>query len=113
MSDRAPHTALLPADAPPWLDALAASIVDRLLRDGEALRHVVEMEEELLTLDDVRRRLGFSKNETVVRLVKSGGLPMFKIGGEWRITRAGYRKAALRQFSPPKRSTNKLSIGQR
>ena len=97
---------------PSWLDALAARIVDGIALSPDALRHMAEMEEELLTLDDVRRRLGFSKDETVLRLVKTGGLPMFKIAGRWRITRRAYRQAALRQFKPPKRSTTKISIGQ-
>ncbi len=49
-------------------EALAAAVAERLAQSPDALRHMAEMEEELLTLDDVRARLGFSKNETVLLL---------------------------------------------
>ena len=107
VNERASHS------APPWIDALAAAVAERLAQSPSTLRCMAAMEEELLTLDDVRARLGFSKNDTVVRLVQAGGLPMFKIGGQWRITRKEYRKAALRQFKPLKRSNIKIPISQR
>jgi len=43
---------------------------------------------ELLTTDDVRRILGIGRTK-LNELIASGELPMWKLGGERRITRAG------------------------
>ena len=93
------------------IDALAAAVVDRLADDPRALRHMVEMEEECLTMKDVCQRLGVAKAETVRAAIESGEiyLPMFKVGGRWRITRRAFRKAAERGFKPPKRAGRKIT----
>ena len=109
MRDDGHHT------TPPWLDDLATRIVSKLMHTPGALRQIADMEEELLTIEDVRKRLGVKDRKTVIALVQSGGLPMFKIGGQWRITRRAYRQAMLRGFKPLKRSktTVKFPIGER
>ena len=60
-------------------------------------------EETLLTMDDIKTRLGIKRDETVLRLIRTGGLPMVKISGKWHITRRAYRRAMHRYFKPPKR----------
>ena len=124
MINQPPHTAptfngtqpgaSLPSSAPSWAGALVACIVEGLVRDPDALRHVVAMEDEMLDVAYVRRALGFAKNESVMRLVKIGGLPMFRIPGSrhWRISRKEFRKAVARQFRPLKRSNKKFPIGE-
>ena len=109
-----PDALPLSPDTPAWLDHAIARIVEGLVRDPDALRHVVAMEDELLDVAYVRACLGFEKNESVMRMVKTGGLPMFKIPGSrhWRISRKEFRKAVARQFQPLKRSNKKFPIGE-
>ena len=104
VNERASHT------APPWIDALAAAVAERLAQSPSALRHITEMEEELLTLDQVKQRLGVRRDETVRRLIQTGGLPMFKMPGSksWVITRKAYRQAMQRQFRPLKRASRQI-----
>ncbi len=87
-------------------------VVEQISASGAALARIAEHEETLLTLDEVKTRLGLKTDEAVLKLVKTGGLPMFKVGREWRITRKAYRAAMQRSFASPKRATRKNAIGQ-
>ncbi|GIV03583.1 MAG: hypothetical protein KatS3mg015_2413 [Fimbriimonadales bacterium] len=64
------------------LAARQARIEDLLVRLS-AGKHL-----ELLTTEDVRRILGIGRTK-LNELIASGELPMWKLGGERRITRAG------------------------
>lgn len=91
---------------PPSPADLAAEVIVQLRdlladeRAADGLRRVLDMEDELLSLDDVCRLTGFG--DTKVReLVRRRAIPMLKIGGDWRITRRAYRAAAAAGFAPP------------
>jgi hypothetical protein len=77
-------------------------------RSAEALRRVLDMEDQLLTVADIQRLTGFGRTK-VDRLVQLRAIPMFRMPtddgepkGDWRITRRAFREAAARGFAVPK-----------
>ena len=80
--------------------------MESIARNPEALRRVVEMEEQLLTLDDVRDRLRLKTKDAVLNAIRKGEifLPLIKFGNRYYITRKAFRTCSDRQFKTPKRS---------
>jgi len=67
------------------------------LVNEDYLRERTRIEDELLTIGDLVELTKFSPTK-VRRMIHDGEIPAFKVGGDWRITRREYRRAAANQF---------------